>query len=91
MVSEKLKQAASTTIPAWHTQVSIAIGIDEIARTSAMLDELDKTTDRLLRQNSDNINAGMIKLAKSQDSALNRIDTLKEISKNTKKNIRRYS
>lgn len=85
MVNEKLRMAASTTIPAWHQQVSITIGIDSIARTSAMMDEFDKATDNLIKNNSKALNMASVQLAKSQNSSLDRLNTLKQVNKDTQK------
>lgn len=87
MVNEKLRMAASTTIPAWHQQVSITIGIDSIARTSKMIQEFDKATDNLIKSNSKALSMASIELAKSQNSSLDRLDTLKEVNRDMQKTL----
>ena len=87
MVNEKLRMAASTTIPAWHQQVSITIGIDSIARTSKMLQEFDKATDNLIKSNSKTLSMASIELAKSQNSTLDRLDALKEVNRDMQKTL----
>ncbi len=77
---EKIQSSILNTIPLWKNQIIIAIGLFRQKKALAMQQEVSKTTNDLLRKNSEMLKDSTIEVARESEKGIVEIDTLKKVN-----------
>jgi uncharacterized protein YaaN involved in tellurite resistance len=79
LLVEKIQSSILNTIPLWKNQVIIAIGLFRQKKALEMQKEVSKTTNDLLKKNSEMLKNGSIEIAKESEKGIVEIETLKKV------------
>jgi uncharacterized protein YaaN involved in tellurite resistance len=81
-LEEKILSAINNTIPLWRNQVALTLTLIRQKKVIDIKNKIDETTDELLKFNSKSIRENTIKLAKSNERGIVKVETLKEVNDN---------
>lgn len=82
MLVDKVTDAIHNTIPLWKSQVVIALGMNKQAQVLEMQQEVSKTTNDLLKRNSEALKKNTLEVAKEAERSIVDIDTLQQVNDN---------
>lgn len=75
---EKIQSTIVNTIPVWKSQMLIALGINHSKEALKAENEVSEMTNRMLKENAENIKAATIETAKQSERGIIDIETLTE-------------
>lgn len=81
-VSESIHQAITISIPAWKTQMAIALGMRTVRTGLDIVNSVNETTDALILAVSNEGKALSIESAKAQERGVINIETLRAVNNN---------
>lgn len=81
-VSESIHQAITISIPAWKTQMAIALGMRTVRTGLDIVNSVNETTDALILAVSNEGKALSIESAKAQERGVINIETLRTVNNN---------
>lgn len=80
MLVERLQSSILTTIPLWKNQVVIAITLFDQKKALKLQSEVSKTTNELLRRNSEMLREGSLDSARESERGIVEIETLRFVN-----------
>ena len=75
---EKIQSTLVNTIPLWKSQILITMGIEHSKDALQAQNEVDEMTNKMLRQNAENLKMATIETAKASERSIIDIKTLTE-------------
>ncbi len=81
-VSESIHQAITISIPAWKTQMAIALGMRTVRTGLDIVNSVNETTDALIMAVSNEGKALSVESAKAQERGVINIETLRTVNNN---------
>ena len=81
LMVEKIQSTLVNTIPLWKSQMLIALGISHSKEALKAENEVTEMTNRMLKENAQNIKAATIETAKQSERGIVDIETLTETNK----------
>ena len=78
MMAEKIQSTIVNTIPLWKSQMLIAMGISHSKEAIKAQNEVTEMTNKMLRQNAENLKMATIETAKESERGIVDIETLTE-------------
>ena len=77
-MTEKIQSTLVNTIPLWKSQMLIAMGISHSKEAIKAQNEVTEMTNKMLRQNAENLKMATIETAKESERGIVDIETLTE-------------
>lgn len=77
MLVEKLHSVETVTVPAWHRQFMISLALNEQRNSVELANNIDNTTNELLRKNAQLLYQNSVESAKANQRLVIDIETLK--------------
>ncbi len=77
---EKIQSSILNTIPLWKNQIVIAISLFRQKKALELQKEVSKTTDELLKKNSEMLKQSAVEIARESERGIVEIDTLKKVN-----------
>lgn len=77
LMSEKIQSTIVNTIPLWKSQMVLAIGVENSAKTAKAQREVTDMTNALLRKNAETLKMATIETAKETERGIVDMETLK--------------
>ncbi len=81
MMVEKIQSTLVNTIPLWKSQMLIALGISHSNDAAKAQNEVSEMTNRMLKENAENLKMATIETAKQSERGIVDIETLTETNK----------
>lgn len=81
LMVEKIQSTLVNTIPLWKSQMLIALGISHSKDAAKAQNEVTEMTNKMLRENAENLKMATIETAKESERGLVDIETLTETNK----------
>lgn len=81
LMVEKIQSTLVNTIPLWKSQMLIALGISHSKEAIKAENEVTEMTNRMLKENAENIKSATIDTAKQSERGIVDIETLTETNK----------
>ncbi len=81
MMVEKIQSTLVNTIPLWKSQMLIALGISHSKEAAKASNEVTEMTNRMLKENAENLKMATIETAKESERGIVDIETLTETNK----------
>lgn len=81
LMTEKIQSTLSNTIPLWKSQMLIALGIAHSKEAVKAQNEVSEMTNKMLKQNAENLKMATIDTAKEAERGIVDIETLTETNK----------
>ena len=78
LMTEKIQSTLVNTIPLWKSQMLIAMGISHSKEAIKAQNEVTEMTNKMLRQNAENLKMATIETAKESERGIVDIETLTE-------------
>ena len=78
LMTEKIQSTLSNTIPLWKSQMLIALGIAHSKEAVKAQNEVSEMTNKMLKQNAENLKMATISTAKEAERGIVDIETLTE-------------
>ncbi len=75
---EKIQSTLVNTIPLWKSQILITMGIEHSTQAVKAQNEVTEMTNKMLRENAENLKMATINTAKESEKGIVEIETLKE-------------
>lgn len=79
---EKLNSTITNTIPAWKTQILIAIGLNHLEKSEETSEIINRFTNKMMTVNSEKTKEASKKVQEQSESGLVDIETLKNTNRN---------
>ena len=80
-MTEKIQSTIVNTIPLWKSQMLIAMGIAHSKEAVKAQNEVSEMTNKMLKQNAENLKMATIETAKESERGIVDIETLTETNK----------
>jgi uncharacterized protein YaaN involved in tellurite resistance len=77
---EKIQSSILNTIPLWKNQIVIAISLFRQKKSLKLQQEISKTTNELLTQNSELLKQSSLDIAKENEKGIVELETLKKVN-----------
>jgi uncharacterized protein YaaN involved in tellurite resistance len=77
---DKIQSSIMTTLPLWRSQIVIGVGLARQKRALEMQQQVDETTNELLKKNSEMLKQGSIEIAKQNERGIVDIETLRKVN-----------
>ncbi len=81
LMVEKIQSTLVNTIPLWKSQMLIALGISHSKDAAKAQNEVTEMTNKMLRENAENLKMATIETAKESERGIVDIETLTETNK----------
>ena len=81
LMVEKIQSTLVNTIPLWKSQMLIALGISHSKDAAKAQNEVTEMTNRMLKENAENLKMATIETAKESERGIVDIETLTETNK----------
>ncbi len=81
LMVEKIQSTLVNTIPLWKSQMLIALGISHSKEAAKASNEVTEMTNRMLKENAENLKMATIETAKESERGIVDIETLTETNK----------
>ena len=81
LMVEKIQSTLVNTIPLWKSQMLIALGISHSKDAARAQNEVTEMTNKMLRENAENLKMATIETAKESERGIVDIETLTETNK----------
>lgn len=81
LMVEKIQSTLVNTIPLWKSQMLIALGINHSKEAIKAENEVTEMTNRMLRENAENLKSATIETAKQSERGIIDIETLTDTNK----------
>ena len=81
LMTEKIQSTLVNTIPLWKSQMLIALGIAHSKEAVKAQNEVSEMTNKMLKQNTENLKMATIETAKESERGIVDIETLTETNK----------
>ncbi len=81
LMVEKIQSTLVNTIPLWKSQMLIALGISHSKDAAKAQNEVSEMTNKMLRENAENLKMATIETAKQSERGIVDIETLTETNK----------
>ncbi|MBQ1787684.1 MAG: toxic anion resistance protein [Erysipelotrichaceae bacterium] len=81
LMTEKIQSTIVNTIPLWKSQMLIAMGIAHSKEAVKAQNEVSEMTNKMLKQNAENLKMATIETAKESERGIVDIETLTETNK----------
>ena len=81
LMVEKIQSTLANTIPLWKSQMLIALGISHSKEAAKAQNEVTEMTNRMLKENAENLKQATIATAKESERGIVDIETLTETNK----------
>lgn len=81
LMVEKIQSTLVNTIPLWKSQMLIALGISHSKEAAKAQNEVTEMTNRMLKENAENLKQATIATAKESERGIVDIETLTETNK----------
>ncbi|MBQ6560022.1 MAG: toxic anion resistance protein [Erysipelotrichaceae bacterium] len=81
LMTEKIQSTLVNTIPLWKSQMLIALGIAHSKEAVKAQNEVSEMTNKMLKQNAENLKMATIETAKESERGIVDIETLTETNK----------
>lgn len=81
LMVEKIQSTLVNTIPLWKSQMLIALGISHSKEAAKAQNEVTEMTNRMLKENAENLKQATIETAKESERGIVDIETLTETNK----------
>ena len=81
LMVEKIQSTLVNTIPLWKSQMLIALGINHSKEAIKAENEVTEMTNKMLRENAENLKQATIDTAKASERGIIDIETLEEVQK----------
>ncbi len=81
LMVEKIQSTLVNTIPLWKSQMLIALGISHSNDAAKAQNEVSEMTNRMLKENAENLKMATIETAKQSERGIVDIETLTETNK----------
>lgn len=81
LMVEKIQSTLVNTIPLWKSQMLIALGISHSKEAAKAQNEVTEMTNKMLRENAENLKQATIATAKESERGIVDIETLTETNK----------
>lgn len=81
LMVEKIQSTLVNTIPLWKSQMLIALGISHSKEAAKAQNEVTEMTNRMLKENAENLKMATIETAKESERGIVDIETLTETNK----------
>ena len=81
LMVEKIQSTLVNTIPLWKSQMLIALGISHSKEAAKAQNEVTEMTNKLLKENAENLKIATIETAKESERGIVDIETLTETNK----------
>ena len=81
LMVEKIQSTLVNTIPLWKSQMLIALGISHSKEAARAQNEVTEMTNKMLRENAENLKIATVETAKESERGIVDIDTLTETNK----------
>ena len=78
LLVDKIQTAVLNTIPIWKSQIVIALGLSRQQKVLDLNREISRTTNELLRRNSELLKTNTIETAKETERSVVDVETLKK-------------
>ncbi len=78
MMVEKIQSTITNTIPLWKSQMLIALGLSHSKEAIKAQNEVSEMTNKMLKQNAENLKIATIETAKESERGIVEIETLTE-------------
>ena len=75
-VVDKISTTVNLTIPLWKSQMVIALGLENQRRALELQNAVDETTNKLIRQNAEQLHQGAVAAEKANQRGVIDVDTL---------------
>jgi len=81
LMVEKIQSTLVNTIPLWKSQMLIALGLSHSKEAIKAENEVNEMTNKMLKQNAENLKTATIKTAEASERGIVDIETLTETNK----------
>jgi uncharacterized protein YaaN involved in tellurite resistance len=79
-IADKIQTTISTTIPLWKSQMVIALGLENQRKAIDLQQKVDDVTNRLLRENAEQLHQGAVAAEKANQRGVVDVDTLQHVN-----------
>ena len=79
-IADKIQTTVSTTIPLWKSQMVIALGLENQRKALDLQQKVDDVTNRLLRENADQLHQGAVAAERANQRGAVDVDTLQHVN-----------
>jgi uncharacterized protein YaaN involved in tellurite resistance len=79
-IADKIQTTITTTIPLWKSQMVIALGLENQRKAIELQQKVDDVTNRLLRENADQLHQGAVAAEKANQRGVVDVDTLQHVN-----------
>ena len=80
VIVDKINTTTSLTIPMWKSQMVIALGLENQRRALDLQKQVDDVTNRLMKENAQQLHQGAVDAAKANQRGAVDIETLQEVN-----------
>lgn len=80
VIVDKISTTTSLTIPLWKSQMVIALGLENQRRALELQKNVDDVTNKLMRQNAEQLHQGAVAAEKANQRGVVDVDTLQEVN-----------
>lgn len=79
-IADKIQTTITTTIPLWKSQMVIALGLENQRKAIELQQKVDDVTNRLLRENAEQLHQGAVAAEKANQRGVVDVDTLQHVN-----------
>lgn len=79
-IADKIQTTITTTIPLWKSQMVIALGLENQRKAIELQQKVDDVTNRLLRENAEQLHQGAMAAEKANQRGVVDVDTLQHVN-----------
>lgn len=79
-IADKIQTTITTTIPLWKSQMVIALGLENQRKALDLQQKVDDVTNRLLRENADQLHQGAVEAERANQHGAVDVDTLQHVN-----------
>ena len=79
-IADKIQTTITTTIPLWKSQMVIALGLENQRKAIELQQKVDDVTNRLLRENAEQLHQGAVAAEKTNQRGVVDVDTLQHVN-----------